>query len=226
MPKILIAEDDAETAALISNRLGASGHHITCVGDGDAAWRHVTAEPPDLIILDRMLPGLDGLSVLKKIRDAGLDMPALMLTALGRIEDRVAGLDTGADDYLVKPFAFSELAARVNALLRRRVGSAQPTLLEVGGIVIDLLERSVHRHGKSIALQPREFQLLEELAQNAGRVVTRTMLLERVWGFHFDPQTNIVETHVSRMRAKLNDGFDMDAIETVRGEGYRMRTDA
>lgn len=225
MPRILLAEDDLETAELISDRLGAAGYHVTCVADGEAAVDRALAERPDLVVLDRMLPGLDGLSVLKRLRAEGITVPALMLTALGRIEDRVAGLDAGADDYLVKPFAFSELAARINALLRRRSEALQ-TSLEVGSVVIDLLERSVCREGHAILLQPREFQLLEELARNAGRVVTRRMLLERVWGFHFDPQTNIVETHVSRMRAKLNEGFDIDAIETVRGEGYRMRTDA
>lgn len=225
MTRILLAEDDVETADLITAGLGDAGYTVICVADGNTALRKGVVEVPDLLILDRMLPGLDGLSLLKELRQAGVVAPALMLTALGRIEDRVAGLDAGADDYLVKPFAFAELAARVNALLRRTHEIAPQTSIEVGSISLDLLERTVRRNGLLIALQPREFRLLEELARNAGRVITRTMLLERVWGFHFDPQTNIVETHMSRMRAKLNDGFDADPVQTVRGEGYRMRTD-
>jgi two-component system OmpR family response regulator len=173
------------------------------------------------------LPRLDGLSVLRRLRAAGIRTPVLLLTALGRIEDRVDGLEAGADDYLVKPFAFTELAARLNALLRRGTSVEAVTRLEVGTTAIDLLKREVHRSSRPIALQPREFLLLEELMRNAGRVVTRTMLLERVWDFHFDPQTNIVETHISRLRAKLNEAAGSnDAIETVRGVGYRMRRDA
>lgn len=225
MTRILLAEDDADTAGLIAGGLGEAGYTVVCLTDGQAALEMGKLDQPDLVILDRMLPGLDGLSVLKRLREAGVAAPALMLTALGRIEDRVAGLDAGADDYLVKPFAFSELAARVNALLRRTADNGAQTSLGVGSICIDLLDRTVHRDGRPVALQPREFRLLEELARNAGKVVTRTMLLERVWGFHFDPQTNIVETHMSRMRAKLNDGFDEDPVQTIRGEGYRMRTD-
>jgi two-component system OmpR family response regulator len=223
--RILLAEDDAETAALIGGRLSASGFCLLHAANGEEALRVGVAEKPDLLILDRMLPGLDGLTVLKRLRTAGIDAPALMLTALGRIEDRVEGLDAGADDYLVKPFSYSELVARINALLRRR-GHRPETVLNVGSVVIDLLGRTVRRNGRPIALQPREFRLLVELARNAGHVVTRTMLLEKVWGFHFDPQTSIVETHMSRMRGKLNAGFGEDPIETVRGEGYRMRTDA
>ena len=226
MVRILLAEDDAETAELICSGLGSSGYTVIRVADGENALRRGRLDHPDVMILDRMLPGVDGLTVLKGLRQSGIDAPALMLTALGRIEDRVAGLDAGADDYLVKPFALAELAARVNALLRRRHDQGTQTVLEVGTVTLDLLERTVRRGGKVVPLQPREFRLLEELIRNAGRVVTRTMLLERVWGFHFDPQTNIVETHMSRMRAKLNDGFDVDAIETVRGAGYRLRNDA
>ena len=225
MTRILLAEDDAETAGLIAGRLGDAGYSVICLTDGKAALEMARMDRPDLLILDRMLPGMDGLTLLKQLREAGMSVPALMLTALGRTEDRVAGLDAGADDYLVKPFALSELAARVNALLRRANETSPSTSIDVGSIVIDLLERTVLREGQSISLQPREFRLLEELARNAGRVVTRSMLLERVWGFHFDPQTNIVETHMSRMRAKLNSGFEDDPVETIRGEGYRMRTD-
>lgn len=225
MTRILLAEDDAETAGLIAGGLGDAGYMVVCSSDGETALEMGRTQQPDLVILDRMLPGLDGLTVLKRLREEGMTAPALMLTALGRTEDRVAGLDAGADDYLVKPFAFSELAARVNALLRRSGENSTQTSLEVGSITMDLLERAVHRGSQLIVLQPREFRLLEELMRNAGRTVTRSMLLERVWGFHFDPQTNIVETHMSRMRAKLNDGFDEDPVQTIRGEGYRMRTD-
>jgi two-component system OmpR family response regulator len=224
--RILLAEDDAETADFLTERFASSGHVVLGAATGEDAVRLGLTEEPDVLVLDRMLPGLDGLSVLKRLRQAGVRAPALMLTALGRIEDRVEGLDAGADDYLVKPFAYAELAARVNALARRQTDAAAETELRAGSVTLDLLSRTVHRQGRLIVLQPREFRLLEELVRNAGRIVTKTMLLERVWGFHFDPQTNIVETHMSRMRGKLNDGFDVDPIETVRGQGYRMRADA
>jgi two-component system OmpR family response regulator len=170
-----------------------------------------------------MMPGLDGLAVLKRLRAADVTTPALMLTALGRIEDRVSGLEAGADDYLVKPFAFSELAARVHALGRRRAPQTVTTRLSVGPVEMDLLAREVRRDGDAIALQPKEFRLLEELMRHADEFVTRTMLLERVWDFHFDPQTKIVETHISRLRSKLNEGGRPDLIETERGVGYRIK---
>jgi two-component system OmpR family response regulator len=170
-----------------------------------------------------MLPGLDGLSLIKALRAAGNMTPALMLTALGGIADRVEGLEEGADDYLVKPFAFSELAARVHALGRRPTAQTEASLLAIGGIELDLHRRVVTRDGRRIVLQPREFALLAELMRNPHRVMTRTMLLERVWDFDFDPKTNIVETHLSRLRSKLNAGFADDAIETVRGAGYMVR---
>jgi len=169
-----------------------------------------------------MLPGTDGLTIVRRIRAADIATPVLLLTALGRIQDRVDGLEAGADDYLVKPFAFSELAARVNALGRRKPLQTEVTRLEHGPITMDLLKRQVMRDGKAVLLQPREFRLLEELLRENGKVVTRTMLLERVWNYHFDPQTNIVETHISRLRSKLNEGSRPDVIETVRGVGYRM----
>jgi two-component system OmpR family response regulator len=169
-----------------------------------------------------MLPGLDGLSIVERVRAAEKDVPILLLTALGRIEDRVDGLEAGADDYLVKPFAFSELAARINALCRRMPLQPAATQLEHRGIAMDLRRRQVLRDGELVALQPREFRLLEELMRKCGQVVTRTMLLERVWDYHFEPHTNIVETHVSRLRSKLNEGGKPDLIETVRGVGYRM----
>ncbi len=223
---VLLAEDDAEAAEFMERGLSELGHTVVHAGDGLDALHAATTETLDILVLDRMLPGMDGLTVLRRIRAAGVDCPVLLLTALGRIEDRVEGLEAGADDYLVKPFAFSELAARVNALGRRRPLQQQPTELTWRGIRMDLLKREVTRDGQSVALQPREFRLLEELMRGEGRVVTRTMLLERIWGFHFDPRTSIVETHISRLRAKLNEPGGADPIETVRGIGYRMGGDA
>ena len=224
--RILIAEDDRETAEFIRRGLGELGHNPVVADNGIDALHLLSTDRFDVAILDRMLPRLDGLSVLRRIRSAEIEVPVLVLTALGRIEDRVAGLDSGGDDYLVKPFAFSELAARVNALARRRPLQRPVTLLERGGIALDLLKRRVLRDGETIILQPREFQILEELMREEGRVVTRTMLLERVWNYHFDPRTNIVDTHISRLRSKLNAGGKQDLIETVRGSGYRMAGDA
>lgn len=221
--RILVAEDDEDMLRFVERGLGELGHNIIAVANGEDALHHGLTETLDVIILDRMLPKLDGLSVLKRLRAGGVTAPVLMLTALGRIEDRVDGLHAGADDYLVKPFAFSELAARIQALGRRLAPPVVATKLQANGIEMDLLTREVRREGRSIALQPREYRLLEELMRHAGEFVTRTMLLERIWDFHFDPQTKIVETHMSRLRAKLNEGFAQDAIETVRGVGYRMR---
>jgi two-component system OmpR family response regulator len=224
--RILLAEDDAETAEFVERGLGDLGHNVVSVDNGPDALQMLSSQKLDLAVLDRMLPGLDGLSVVRRVRGADIEVPILLLTALGRIEDRVHGLEAGADDYLVKPFALSELAARIDALCRPRPRPPLVARLEHRGIVMDLLRRKVQRDGIAIQLQPREIQLLEELLRNAGRIVTRTMLLERVWTYHFDPQTNIVETHMSRLRSKLNEGGKPDAIETVRGEGYRMAGDA
>lgn len=224
--RILLAEDDAETAEFIQRGLTELGHNVIRADDGADAMHVLMLEELDLAIIDRMLPRLDGVSLVRRARAATIEIPVLMLTALGRIQDRVDGLDAGADDYLVKPFAFSELAARVNALGRRKPMQVQETSLEHGGIVLDLLKRQVHRDGELVSLQPREFQILEELMRESGRVVTRTMLLERVWHYHFDPQTNIVDTHISRLRSKLNEGGKPDAIETIRGAGYRMAENA
>lgn len=223
---ILLAEDDKDTAGFIERGLGELGHRLIIANDGEEALHLGLSETVDVIILDRMLPSLSGLDVLRRFRAAGVETPTLLLTALGRIEDRVEGLEAGADDYLVKPFAFSELAARVNALGRRPPLTNEPTELRCAGLTVDLLKREVRRGGEIVHLQPREFSLLEELMRNSDRLVTRTMLLEKVWGYHFDPQTNIVETHISRLRAKLNFGGLDDLIETVRGAGYRMRCDA
>ena len=223
--RVLIAEDDADMADFIERGLGELGHAVTRVGNGEDALRIGALEAFDVIILDRMLPILNGIDVLGRWRSGGVRTPVIMLTALGGIADRVTGLDAGADDYLVKPFAFAELAARIMALSRRPPISDNPTFFRVGTITLDLLKRQVMRDSREIYLQPREFSLLEQLMRHAGRVVTRTMFLELIWGFHFDPQTNIVESHLSRLRSKLNDGFDHNPIETLRGVGYRMRAD-
>jgi two-component system OmpR family response regulator len=222
---VLLAEDDTETRAFVDEGLTALGYSVTSVRDGATAFEAALVRPFDVIVLDRMLPRLEGLEVLRRLRAATVRTPVLLLTALGGIADRVDGLDAGADDYLVKPFALAELAARLNALTRRPPLADTTTRLEVGDIVVDLLRREATRCGRPVHLQPRELALLEQLMRHAGRIVTRTMFLELVWGFHFDPQTNIVESHLSRLRTKLREGFADDPIETVRGAGYRMRID-
>ena len=178
----------------------------------------------DVLIVDRMLPGMDGLSLVKAVRASGIKTPALFLTALSGVDDRVAGLEAGGDDYLTKPFAFSELLARVNALGRRPVESKETTQIQVGDLSIDLLKRTVKRGDVDIDLQPREFLLLEVLMRNEGRVVSRTMLLEKVWDFHFDPKTSVVETHISRLRAKIDKPFDVQLLHTMRNIGYSLHT--
>lgn len=222
--RILVADDDRRLTGIVKRGLLEETYAVDIAYDGAEAEYYGETGNYDLIILDIMMPEKDGLDVCRSLRAKNINTPILMLTARDAVEDRVKGLDAGADDYLVKPFAFSELAARVQALARRRAPASVATVLQAGGIEMDLLRREVRRAGRPIALQPREFRLLEELLRNAGEVVTRSMLLERVWDFHFDPQTKIVETHMSRLRAKLNDGFTEDAIETVRGAGYRVRT--
>lgn len=223
--RVLIIEDDADTRAFVAQGLAQAGHQVAVSADGRHGLFQATGGEFGAIVLDRMLPGLDGLAVLKALRAAGDRTPVLMLTAVASIADRVDGLENGADDYLVKPFAFSELAARLHAIVRRpaMIGS-DASQLRLGDLVLDLHGRTVERRGRRIQLQPREFALLAELMRHPRRVMTRTMLLERVWDFDFDPKTNIVETHLSRLRSKLNAGFDEDAIETVRGAGYKRRT--
>ncbi len=223
--RILIVEDDADTNQFIARGLAELGHQVVTSGDGRDGLFHATDGGFDAMVVDRMLPGLDGLAMVRALRAAGNMTPVLMLTAVSGIADRVEGLEGGADDYLVKPFAFSELVARLHALGRRPSAAAEPARLMAGDIVLDLHRRTVTRAGRKIALQPREFTLLAELMRNPGRIMTRTMLLERVWDFDFDPKTNIVETHLSRLRSKLNAGFDSDPIETVRGAGYLIRDD-
>jgi len=220
--KILLIEDDAETARYIVNGLSEQGLVVDHADNGRDGLVLAAGEPYDVMILDRMLPGLDGLGILKTIRGAGVKTPVLLLTAMSGVDDRVEGLEAGGDDYLVKPFAFSELLARVHALARRPRTTAEETVLKVGDLEMDLIRREVRRGGKVIDLQPREFRLLEYLMRNAGRVVTRTMLLQKVWEFHFDPATNVVETHISRLRAKVDKPFDSPLIRTVRGAGYSL----
>ncbi len=221
--KVLVIEDDAETAEFIVDGLSAHGHVADAVGSGREGLLLAGRGDYEVAVVDRMLPGLDGLSLVKALRDQGVGTAILFLTNLGGIDDRVEGLDAGGDDYLVKPFAFSELLARVNALGRRRPTNSGEILLRVADLEIDLIKRSVTRGGRAIDVQPREFKLLECLMRNVGRVVTRTMLLERVWDFHFDPRTNIVETHMSRLRSKVDRGFTCELILTVRGVGYLLR---
>ena len=219
--KILVAEDDSETAQFVANGLRELGHVVDVTGEGKEAFLMAGSEPYDVLVLDRMLPGMDGLAIIRGLRSMKNTTPALFLTALDGVSDRVDGLEAGGDDYLVKPFAFSELAARVMALGRRPHQTANTqTELSAGDLKMDLLARTVTRNGQPVTLQPQEFRLLEFLLGNAGQIVTRTMLLENVWGFHFDPATSIVETHISRLRSKLDDGFERSAIRTVRGAGY------
>lgn len=218
--KILLVEDDAEVAAYVAGGFLEHGHTVDIAKDGHEGLHLAVPEPYDLAIVDRMLPGMDGLTLVKTIRAAGIKTPVLFLTTLSGIDDRVEGLEAGGDDYLVKPFAFPELLARANALARRPPLSNEKTVLRVADLEMDLIQRRVMRRGQAIELLPREFQLLEYLMRNADRVVTRTMLLEHVWNFHFDPKTNVVETHVSRLRAKIDKPFDQDLIHTVRHAGY------
>jgi two-component system OmpR family response regulator len=221
--KLLVVEDDREAAAYLKRALSEAGHVVDVAASGREGLLLAAGEPYDVIVLDRMLPELDGLAILRTIRAAGVKTPVLLLTALGGIDDRVEGLDAGGDDYLVKPFAFAELLARVNALARRPPPQEVRTELVVADLKIDLLKRTVTRGGRRIELQAREFQLLEYLMRHADRVVTRTMLLESVWDFHFDPKTNIVETHMSRLRGKVDRGHAHELIHTVRGAGYVLR---
>jgi two-component system, OmpR family, response regulator len=223
--KILLIEDDSETASYLLRGLAEEGHSVDHAADGRDGLFLATDGSYNLIILDRMVPGLDGLSLLRGVRAAGLSTPVLILSALGSVDDRIEGLDCGSDDYLVKPFSFAELLARTNALLRRsdvQSGGPADLRMAVGDLEIDPLARSVRRAGRAIPLKPREYQLLEYLARNAGRVVTRTMLLEQVWDYHFDPGTNVIDVHISRLRRKLEDGFEQPILHTVRGAGYRL----
>lgn len=221
---MLIIEDDTEVSSFIASGLKEAGYSIDQSFDGKDGLFLATTEHYDAIVLDRMLPGVDGLTILRTLRASDIRTPVLLLSAIGEVQDRVEGLKAGGDDYLVKPFAFSELRARLEALLRRADGATntEVTQLSVADLEMDLLRRDVKRAGKKIELQPREFQLLEYLLRHKGQVVTRTMLLEAVWGYHFDPQTNVIDVHISRLRNKVDKGFDVALLHTVRGAGYRL----
>jgi len=221
--RILLVEDDAETATYIQQGLQEAGHQVSTALDGRSGLSRAVGEDWDLLVLDRMLPWLDGLGIVRTLRAGGIVTPVLFLTTVGGIDDRVAGLDAGGDDYLVKPFAFSELVARVNALGRRQRLPLPSSVLRAADLEMDLLARTVRRGGELIELQPREFRLLEYLVRHADQVVTRTMLLENVWDLHFDPHTNVVESNVSRLRSKIDKGREVELIHTVRGAGYCLR---
>lgn len=220
--RVLVVEDDSETADYISSSLKALGHLVDHASDGKAGFLLALDADYDVMVVDRMLPGLDGLKLVKSIRSAEVLTPILFLSAMGGINDRVDGLEAGADDYLIKPFSFTELAARLSALARRPPLQNEETVLKIADLELDLGRQKVSREGKHIPLQPREFRLLAHLVQNADRVLTRTMLLEAVWDFHFDPKTNVVETHISRLRNKIDKPFATDLIHTVRGAGYSL----
>lgn len=223
--RILVIEDDTDMIEFIRQGLQESGHTVMAENMAAEGLRRAQSESCQVLIVDRMLPDLDGAELVSQMRALGIAEPILMLTSLGAIEDRVKGLGSGADDYLVKPFAMAELCARVEALSRRGKGGLSNTA-SCGSIKIDRVRREVWREGRRIVLQPREFELLEQLMRQPDQVVSRAMLLEQVWHFSFDPQTNIVETHMSRLRQKLNAGFDRDPVQTVRGVGYKLRADA
>lgn len=220
--KVLLLEDDKDTREHVAQLLRAAGHVVDACANGPDAIFLGTSNSYAVLILDRMVPGVDGLAVLKALRGAGVQTPTLFLTAMDNVHDRVEGLETGADDYLVKPFAGSELLARVSALGRRSPVAETATHLSVADLEIDLLKRTVIRAGKRIDLQQQEYKLLEYLMRHAGEIVTRTMLLESIWSFHFDPGTNLIESHMSRLRAKVDRGFDRELIHTVRNAGYRL----
>jgi two-component system OmpR family response regulator len=222
--RILVIEDDKDVASFIRNGLAQAGCNVDHAANGKDGLFLATTESYDALVVDRMLPGIDGLTVIRTLRASANTTPVLILSALGEVDDRVKGLKAGGDDYLVKPFAFSELLARLEALARRaKSGADAPaTTLKVADLEMDLLRREVRRAGKPIDLQPREFQLLEFLLRHAGQVVTRTMLLEGVWDYHFDPQTNVIDVHISRLRSKIDRGFDRPLLHTVRGAGYRL----
>jgi two-component system, OmpR family, response regulator len=220
--KLLLIEDDRSTADFIRRGLTELGHVVDVVNNGRDGLFLAASANFDALVVDRMLPGLDGLSIVKMLRATNNSTPALLLTTMGGLDDRVEGLEAGADDYLVKPFAMAELVARLQALLRRPPINSAQTHLQVGELGMDLLKRVVKRRDTVIELQPQEFKLLEYFMRSDGKVVTRTMLLESVWDFHFDPQTTVVETHVSRLRAKIDKGFEFAMIITLRGVGYRL----
>lgn len=219
--KILLVEDDKQVADFVSAGLEEQGYSVVCAYDGEKGKQLAIDKNFDLLIVDRMLPYVDGVSIVEQVRKGGNKVPVLFLSALADVQDRVTGLKAGADDYLVKPFEIEELLARIEALLRRQ-DAVPTTRLKVGDLELDLLTQKVTREGKNLNLQPREFRLLEYLMKHAGQVVTRTMLLENVWEYHFDPQTNVIDVHVSRLRQKIDKEFDKPLLSTIRGEGYML----
>jgi len=223
--RILVIEDDREAAAYLVKGLRESGYVVDHAADGGDGLLRASSQDYDALIVDRMLPGLDGLAVVHTLREQQIRTPALILSALGQVDDRVRGLKAGGDDYLAKPYSFAELLARLEALLRRANPVAAETRLRLADLEMDLLRRTVTRAGRTIELQPREYTLLEFLLRHAEQVVTRTMLLEGVWDYHFDPQTNVIDVHISRLRGKIDKGFDRPLLHTVRGAGYCLRAD-
>jgi len=221
--RILLIEDDTSVAEYIGKGLRQNGYTVDHCADGEEGLSLASTQSFDAMIVDRMLPNVDGLTIIKSLRAANNKSPVLILSALGEVDDRVKGLQAGGDDYLVKPFAFAELLARIEALLRRQQSSATETKLKVADLEMDLLAHKVTRGGESFNLQPREYKLLEYLMKHAGQVVTRTMLLENVWEYHFDPQTNVIDVHISRLRQKIDKDFDNQLLSTVRGAGYMLR---
>ena len=219
--RILIVDDDTDAATYIAKALGEAGHVVDMAANGEDALE-IASDSHEVLIVDRMMPKLDGIQLVEQLRGDGVVTPVLFLSALGKVDDRIEGLRAGGDDYLVKPFAMAELIARVEALGRRKGTPETQTKLVCGDLEMDLITRDVRRGESKIDLQPREFKLLEYLMRNASRVVTRTMLLENVWGYHFDPQTNVIDVHISRLRGKIDKGFDKPLLETVRGAGYRL----
>ena len=224
--RVLIIEDDRDAADYLAKAFREVGHVADLASDGEDGLAMAQAGQYDVLIVDRMLPKRDGLSVIAVLRAEGRDTPVLILSALGQVDDRVKGLRAGGDDYLPKPYAFAELLARVEVLSRRRGGRAEETMYKVGDLELDRLSHRVSRGGEEIVLQPREFRLLEYLMKHAGQVVTRTMLLENVWDYHFDPQTNVIDVHISRLRGKIDKGFAQPLLHTVRGAGYIVRDGA
>ena len=223
--KILIIEDDLDAAAYLSKAFNEAGIVSDHAGDGDTGYHMATENKYDVMVIDRMLPKRDGLSIVSALRGKSIDTPVLILSAMGQVDDRVTGLRAGGDDYLPKPYSFSELLARVEALGRRTGPRENDTLYTVGDLELDRLAHEVRRAGKKVLLQPREFRLLEYLMKHAGQVVTRTMLLENVWDYHFDPQTNVIDVHISRLRSKIEKDFDTALLRTVRGAGYILKAD-
>lgn len=222
--RVLVIEDDADVASYLNKGLKESGYTVDLADNGKDGLHMALEEQYDLLIVDRMLPGLDGINVVKRLRAEEKTTPVLFLSALGEVDDRVQGLKAGGDDYLVKPFSFSELLARVESLLRRTQNQSDViTSLKVADMEMDLLARTVKRSGQKIDLQPREFRLLEYFMRNPDQVLTRTMLLEKVWDYHFDPQTNVIDVHISRLRSKIDKDFDAQLLHTVRGSGYILR---